>query len=97
MSKPTRIVPIRHGNSAANADKRVQADTPDHRIPLTPAGHEPARAAGAAGAAMLNLFGEQEIAVYLSPYARTRHVATHRLQSRHDEVVVRGATCAVRS
>ena len=69
MAKPKRIVLIRHGNSAANADGRVRADTPDHRIPLTAAGHEQARQAGAA---LLDLFGEQEIAVYLSPYVRTR-------------------------
>jgi broad specificity phosphatase PhoE len=69
MAKPKRIVLIRHGNSAANADKSVRATIPDHRIPLTEQGHRDAKDAGVR---LKELFGKQTIQVYLSPYLRTR-------------------------
>src|SRR5258708_25372802 len=69
MAKPKRIVLVRHGNSAANADGSVRAHTPDHRIPLTEDGHAQARQAGQL---LLDLFGAESIAAYVSPYLRTR-------------------------
>ena len=69
MAKPQRIVLIRHGNSAANADASIRAHLPDHRIPLTPKGH---REAEQAGKALVELFGDLPVHVYLSPYLRTR-------------------------
>jgi broad specificity phosphatase PhoE len=69
MAKPKRIVLIRHGNSAANADKSVRATVPDHQIPLTPTGWQEAKEAGVR---LLNLFGNETIQVYKSPYVRTR-------------------------
>jgi 2,3-bisphosphoglycerate-dependent phosphoglycerate mutase len=39
---------MRHANSAANADNSVNAEMPDHKIPLVPSGPAQARAAGRA-------------------------------------------------
>jgi broad specificity phosphatase PhoE len=69
VSKPQRIVLIRHGNSEANADGAVRAHTPDHRIALTDEGVTQARKAGKT---LAKLFGPDPVAIYLSPYLRTR-------------------------
>lgn len=75
--KPKRIVLIRHGESEANADEAVRATTPDHQLNLTPRG---VRQAEAAGTKLLELFGEESIAVYRSPYRRTRQTYEHLLK-----------------
>ncbi|XTR51916.1 phosphoglycerate mutase family protein [Pseudarthrobacter sp. So.54] len=45
MSAPGKIIMIRHGQSAANADTSIYNRVPDYRIPLTELGIEQARAA----------------------------------------------------
>jgi hypothetical protein len=40
MSAPGKIIMIRHGQSAANADTSIYNRVPDYRIPLTLAGLE---------------------------------------------------------
>jgi broad specificity phosphatase PhoE len=69
MAKPRRIVLIRHGQSEGNADKALLATTPDYRLNLSPLGREQARAAGRA---LRELFGEQSVRAYVSPYLRAR-------------------------
>jgi len=69
VAKPKRIILIRHGQSEANADRTVHAVTPDHRMALTPLGHEQAQAAGRA---LSELLGGQTLRAYVSPYQRTR-------------------------
>jgi broad specificity phosphatase PhoE len=44
--RPRQIILIRHGESAANVDRTLHGHTPDHRIPLTPHGHQQAFDAG---------------------------------------------------
>ena len=46
MSAPRKIIMIRHGQSAANADTSIYNRVPDYRIPLTALGLEQATAAG---------------------------------------------------
>ena len=46
MSAPGKIIMIRHGQSAANADTSIYNRVPDYRIPLTELGLEQAKAAG---------------------------------------------------
>ena len=67
MSAPGKIIMIRHGQSAANADTSIYNRVPDYRIPLTPLGIEQARAAGERIRRELD---GQEVSVYVSPYLR---------------------------
>ncbi|HSI34908.1 MAG: histidine phosphatase family protein [Phycisphaerae bacterium] len=78
--RPQRIILIRHGESQANVDRSLHGHTPDHKIALTPRGHEQAASAGR------KLWEElvrpdsdspfsgcrQLVQFYTSPYLRTR-------------------------
>jgi broad specificity phosphatase PhoE len=64
-----RIILLRHAESLGNVDELAYTRIPDHALPLTEAGREQARAAGAGLKELLN--GEP-VAVYVSPYLRTR-------------------------
>ena len=78
MPKPSRIIIVRHGQSEANVDPRLNATKPDHRMELTPLGREQARVAGRAIRALV---GEGRVAVYSSPYYRTRQTRDEILAS----------------
>ncbi|MFC6156803.1 histidine phosphatase family protein [Kribbella jiaozuonensis] len=67
--RPMRIVLIRHGESEANLDKTVYERIPDHAVPLTPHGHEQAVKAGKD---LRELFENEPVRVYVSPYLRAR-------------------------
>jgi broad specificity phosphatase PhoE len=67
MSAPGKIIMIRHGQSAANADTSIYNRVPDYRIPLTELGLEQAKAAGER--IRRELDGRQ-VSVYVSPYLR---------------------------
>ena len=71
MSKPNHIIIVRHGQSEANVDRTLHAHKPDYRMNLTPAGHEQAKAAGAKIAALIG-HKPKNLAIYCSPYFRTR-------------------------
>lgn len=66
--RPLRIVLLRHGQSEANLDPSLFERIPDHAIPLSPAGHEQV---AATGVALRQVFDEQPVRVYVSPYRRT--------------------------
>lgn len=68
MVRPRRIVLVRHGESQGNADDTVYEREPDHALRLTQAGREQARQAGAQ---LRELFGDERISAYVSPYRRT--------------------------
>lgn len=72
-----RIYLVRHGETTANLDKKVYLETADHAVPLSPLGHEQAKAAGLRLANTmsrpLNSFGK--VRVWSSPYKRTRQTA----------------------
>ncbi|MEU7064237.1 histidine phosphatase family protein [Streptomyces sp. NPDC046161] len=68
MVRPRRIVLVRHGESQGNADDTVYEREPDHALRLTPTGREQARQAGAQ---LRELFGDERISAYVSPYRRT--------------------------
>lgn len=68
-NRPDRIVLLRHGESAGNADDRVYETVPDHALDLTEDGRSQARAAGAR---LAELFGTDPVQVWASPYRRTR-------------------------
>lgn len=75
--RPASITLVRHGESASNLyDPESFVDvphnlrgTPNHRVPLTPKGHEQARATGAA---LARRFPQGFDYIYSSPYLRTR-------------------------
>jgi broad specificity phosphatase PhoE len=67
MSAPGKIIMIRHGQSAANADTSIYNRVPDYRIPLTLAGLEQARKAGDVVRRQLD---GQQVCVCVSPYLR---------------------------
>ena len=67
MSAPGKIIMIRHGQSAANADTSIYNRVPDYRIPLTELGLEQARAAGEQ---VRRLLDGRQVCVYVSPYLR---------------------------
>ncbi|GHB71507.1 phosphoglycerate mutase [Streptomyces cirratus] len=68
MVRPRRIVLVRHGESQGNADDTVYEREPDHALRLTPVGREQARHTGAR---LRELFGDERISAYVSPYRRT--------------------------
>ncbi|WP_309055962.1 histidine phosphatase family protein [Streptomyces sp.] len=68
MARPRRIVLVRHGESEGNADDTVYEREPDHALRLTPAG---LRQAEETGEWLRDLFGEDRVSVYVSPYRRT--------------------------
>ncbi|MBB5956394.1 broad specificity phosphatase PhoE [Saccharothrix tamanrassetensis] len=64
-----RIILLRHGQSLGNIDELAYCRIPDHTLPLTPSGEQEAIAAGPRVKALL---GDAPVAVYVSPYVRTR-------------------------
>lgn len=68
MVRPRRIVLVRHGESEGNIDDTVYEREPDHALRLTRAGREQA---AEAGVRLRELFGEEHISAYVSPYRRT--------------------------
>ncbi|KAI1630008.1 phosphoglycerate mutase [Exophiala viscosa] len=70
MGKPRLIIIIRHGQSEGNRDKTIHQKTPDHRVPLTPDGHQQAMEAGEKLRALLR--NDDTVHFFISPYRRTR-------------------------
>jgi broad specificity phosphatase PhoE len=64
-----RIILLRHGQSLGNVDELAYCRVPDHALPLTPQGEREARAMGPR---VRELIGDGPVAVYVSPYKRTR-------------------------
>ncbi|MFE6687372.1 histidine phosphatase family protein [Streptomyces sp. NPDC057743] len=68
MARPRRIVLLRHGESVGNVDDTVYEREPDHALALTATGRSQAEAAGRR---LRELFGDERISAYVSPYRRT--------------------------
>ncbi|MFK4089660.1 phosphoglycerate mutase family protein [Kribbella sp. NPDC020789] len=66
--RPVRIALLRHGESEANLDKSIYEHVPDHAVALTAHGWEQA---AKAGQGLRELFENEPIRVYVSPYLRT--------------------------
>ena len=93
MRGPTLLVVVRHAESIRNqikkdtvyfaddAARRVIRGTPDHEVPLTPAGHEQARQTGRAIRKRFGVFD----CVYTSGYTRTEETARGLLEAYSDE------------
>ncbi|MEU7524849.1 histidine phosphatase family protein [Saccharothrix sp. NPDC042600] len=64
-----RIILLRHGQSLGNVDELAYCRIPDHALPLTPRGE---REAVEAGPRIKELLAGAPVAVYVSPYVRTR-------------------------
>lgn len=75
MARPRRIVLIRHGESQGNADDSIYERVPDHALRLTSTGERQARAAGTQ---LRDLFGDERVQAFVSPYRRT-HETLHLL------------------
>lgn len=67
MSRPRRIVLLRHGESEGNIDDTVYEREPDHALSLTATGRKQAEQAGVA---LRELFGDERVSAYVSPYRR---------------------------
>ena len=65
---PKRIIPVRHGRSAANVDATIYSRVPDYKIELVEQGREQARVAGEH---IREIIGGESYGVYVSPYRRT--------------------------
>jgi broad specificity phosphatase PhoE len=74
--KPQQFFIFRHGESAANLDQSLRANTPDHRIELTPQGVAQSRLLGH----RLEPLIRPQLAVWTSPYARARQTTAHVLE-----------------
>lgn len=72
-ARAIRIFLLRHGESEANLDKRINARQPDHSVPLSAEGHRQAAAAGQFLAQ--TLAGGGRVRIFVSPYERTRQTA----------------------
>jgi broad specificity phosphatase PhoE len=70
MGRPRRIVLIRHGESQGNADDTIYERVPDHALELTATG---LRQAKEAGVGLRELFGDERVQAFVSPYRRTWH------------------------
>lgn len=70
MGKPRLIIIIRHAQSEGNRDKAIHQTTPDHRVGLTPEGHQQALEAGEKLRALLR--NDDTLHFFISPYRRTR-------------------------
>ncbi|MFF0627745.1 histidine phosphatase family protein [Streptomyces sp. NPDC004296] len=68
MARPRRIVLLRHGESVGNVDDTVYEREPDHALALTKSG---LRQAEGAGRRLREMFGNERISAYVSPYRRT--------------------------
>ncbi|MFC9117004.1 MULTISPECIES: histidine phosphatase family protein [Streptomyces] len=68
MARPRRIVLVRHGESTGNVDDTVYEREPDHALGLTERGRKQAEATGER---LRDLFGQELVSVYVSPYRRT--------------------------
>ena len=68
MARPRRIVLVRHGESTGNVDDTVYEREPDHALALTDKGRQQARATGER---IREIFGDEQVSVYVSPYRRT--------------------------
>jgi broad specificity phosphatase PhoE len=69
MSKPKRIILIRHGQSEGNVDHGIYMKKPDYALELTPKGKQQAYNAGLELAALVE---NKPVVFYSSPYWRTR-------------------------
>ena len=69
MSKPKRIILIRHGESQGNVDKTVYSKFPDYAIYLTNKGK---LQAGEAGMKLKEILQSESYGCYYSPYFRAR-------------------------
>lgn len=67
--RPERIILVRHGESEGNMDKERYSQTPDSKILLTQTGWAQA---GAAGAQLQKLIGNETVRFFHSPYMRTQ-------------------------
>ena len=65
--RPVRIALLRHGESEANLDKTIYERLLDHAVPLTAHGHEQA---AAVGKKLRELFENEPVRAYVSPYLR---------------------------
>jgi broad specificity phosphatase PhoE len=70
MGKPRLIIIIRHAQSEGNKDKTIHQNTPDHKVAITPEGHEQARQAGEKLRQLLR--PDDTLHFFISPYKRTR-------------------------
>lgn len=91
MAKPLLIYLVRHGESAANLNKALNMSLADHTIPLSDAGQRQAVAAGEFLRGQLLLDSNRmdrtpNVAMYVSPYLRTRQTAEGLLHSLQDMV-----------
>ncbi|MEW2316323.1 histidine phosphatase family protein [Streptomyces bauhiniae] len=68
MARPRRIVLVRHGESVGNVDDSVYEREPDHALALTARGREQAEETGKH---LREIFGDERVSVYVSPYRRT--------------------------
>jgi broad specificity phosphatase PhoE len=64
-----RIILVRHAESLGNVDELAYCRIPDHALPLTARGEQQAEAASSA---IHELLDPGPVAVYVSPYLRTR-------------------------
>ena len=66
---PRNILLLRHGQSLGNVDEHLFATTPDWKIPLSERGKAQARDAGLR---IKKIVGDAPLAIYVSPYRRTK-------------------------
>jgi broad specificity phosphatase PhoE len=76
--KPKRILIVRHGQSEGNVNKQVYNTKPDYSVQLTELGREQAHFAGKQ---IKHIIGNESVALYSSPYYRTRDTSKGIMES----------------
>lgn len=71
---PKRLLLVRHGESAANADRSVYSHTPDWKIPLTALGQQQAKECAEN---IKQIVQQDKVYLYTSPYRRARQTLEH--------------------
>jgi broad specificity phosphatase PhoE len=84
MSRPQRIILIRHGQSEGNVDKAIYGKKPDFAVNLNETGRVQAREAGKR---LREITGDQRVWFYRSPFYRTRQTYDEIIKSYQDKQV----------
>lgn len=69
VTRPKRIIIVRHGESMGNIDEQVYTTTPDWKVPLSQLGIDQARETGLK---IKEIVGDEPLYIYTSPYLRAK-------------------------
>lgn len=85
MRLPKKIILVRHGESLGNVEEAAYCRIPDWKIPLTEKGKLQARQVGVD---IKDIINDEPVAVYCSPYLRTKQTLNEMMKALDDNPIV---------